>query len=536
VANAAQIIARRLHQAGCRHAFGIPGGEVLTLIDALNETGIDFRLARHENGAGFMAEGSYHATGAPGILVATVGPGVANAVNVVANAWQDRVPLIFLTGCVDAADAAGYTHQVLDHGALVRTVTKASFTLVDGAVDLLVDKALAIAQDGQPGPVHLDLPIGLAGAQQTGNSSLRRARPAPVAPAPGPDLEAARALLAEAERPIMLAGLDLLHQAEAAATAARFAEDFGIPVITTYKAKGVLDEDHPLSLGAAAISPLADSHLMPLVRQSDCIVLAGYDPIEMRAGWRDPWDGAAPVVEFAAVANTHYVHQARHSFIGHVGAGLDALGGGIAPRQTWPGGEPAKVRAALAQAFRAEPEWGPAVIMETICQALPEDGVATVDTGAHRILFNHVWRCRAPGRLLQSMGLCTMGCALPLAAGYKLAQPSRPVVAFTGDGGLEMVAGELASLRDLDLPVIIVVFVDDSLSLIEQKQRARGLERVAVDFGSTDFPALAQAFGGVGVTASSRETLAQAFAAALERKPFTLIACPIDVRDYDGRF
>jgi acetolactate synthase-1/2/3 large subunit len=529
MANAAQVIARRLHQAGCRHAFGIPGGEVLTLIDALNETGIDFRLARHENGAGFMAEGSHHATGAPAVLVATVGPGVANAVNVVANARLDRVPLIFLTGCVDPADAAGYTHQVFDHGALVRQVTKASFTLVDGAVDLLVDKALAIALDGQPGPVHLDLPIGLAGAQQTGNPSVRRVRPAPAGPAPGPDLAAARALLAA------VAGLDLLHQ-DAAATAARFAEDFGIPVITTYKAKGVLDEDHPLSLGAAALSPLADSHLLPLVRQSDFILLAGYDPIEMRVGWRDPWDGAAPVVEFAAVANTHYVHQARHSFIGHVGAGLDALRDGLQPRPTWPGGEPAKVRAALAEAFRAEPVWGPAVIMETICEALPADGVATVDTGAHRILFNHVWRCRAPGRLLQSMGLCTMGCALPLAAGYKLAQPSRPVVAFTGDGGLEMVAGELASLRDLDLPIVIVVFVDDSLALIEQKQRSRGLPRVAVDFGCTDFPALAEAFGGRGVTASSREALAREFAAALDRKRFTLIACPIDVRDYDDRF
>jgi acetolactate synthase-1/2/3 large subunit len=110
------------------------------------------------------------------------------------------------------------------------------------------------------------------------------------------------------------------------------------------------------------------------------------------------------------------------------------------------------------------------------------------------------------------------------------------VVAFTGDGGLEMVAGELASLRDLAHPIVIVVFVDDSLSLIEQKQRARGLARVAVDFGSTDFPALAEAFGGVGVTAGSRAALAQEFATALDRKRFTLIACPIDVRDYDGRF
>ena len=111
----ADIIARRLAEAGCRHAFGIPGGEVLTLIDALELAGIEFRLARHENAAGFMAEGTHHMTGAPGILVATVGPGAANALNVAANALQDRVPLIILTGRVDAAEAITYNHQVFDH-------------------------------------------------------------------------------------------------------------------------------------------------------------------------------------------------------------------------------------------------------------------------------------------------------------------------------------------------------------------------------------------------------------------------------------
>ncbi|MDP6346566.1 MAG: thiamine pyrophosphate-binding protein, partial [Alphaproteobacteria bacterium] len=110
--NAADCIARRLYQAGCRHAFGIPGGEVLAVIDGLARAGIEFVVCRHENAGGFMAEGSHHASGAPGVLVATVGPGAANLVNVVANAYQDRVPLIVITGCLDAADTATYTHQI----------------------------------------------------------------------------------------------------------------------------------------------------------------------------------------------------------------------------------------------------------------------------------------------------------------------------------------------------------------------------------------------------------------------------------------
>ena len=188
MATAAQLVARRLYEAGCRHAFGIPGGEVLTVMEALKEAGLEFVLVKHENSGGFMAEGTFHVTGAPGVLLATVGPGVANAVNFIVNAEQDRVPLIFLTGCVDPAEAQTYNHQVFDHAALIGSVAKASFTLVDGAVDTIIDKAVSIAFDGRPGPVHIDISTGLAGREQPEKEPTRRVRPAPVAPAPGPEL------------------------------------------------------------------------------------------------------------------------------------------------------------------------------------------------------------------------------------------------------------------------------------------------------------------------------------------------------------
>ncbi|HFA59912.1 MAG TPA: thiamine pyrophosphate-binding protein, partial [Rhodospirillales bacterium] len=281
----ATLVARRLHEAGCRFAFGIPGGEVLHLIDALERAGIRFVLCKHENAGGFMAAGSFHATGAPAVVVATVGPGVANLVNAVADAYLDRVPMIVLTGCVDAGDAVGFTHQILDHRALLAPVVKAGFTLVPDAAGAMVDKALAIATDPRPGPVHLDVPIRVARAEASGPVP-RRATPAPVGPAAGAELDAARALLRASRRPIAVAGLDILARPETAARVASFLERFEIPLITTYKAKGVLPEDHPLALGAAGLSPKADAVLLPLVGRSDCVLLFGYDPVEMRAGWR----------------------------------------------------------------------------------------------------------------------------------------------------------------------------------------------------------------------------------------------------------
>ncbi|BBK39397.1 acetolactate synthase large subunit [Allostella sp. ATCC 35155] len=534
---AADLVARRLYAAGCRLAFGMPGGEVLTLVDALERAGIRFVLAKHENAAGFMAEGAWHRTGAPGILVATIGPGAANAANVVANAHQDRVPLIVLTGSVDADEALTYTHQVFDHRALFQPITKATFTLTAAGAGIVADKALAIATADRAGPVLVDVPISVADAPVPTPLESRHRPPAPVAPAEAEALAQAREWLAAAERPVLVAGLDVLAHGAADALRA-FAERFGVPVVTTYKAKGVLPEDHPLALGGAGLSPLADRILLPLLARADLILLAGYDPIEMRAGWRDPWDpDRQRVVELAAVPNTHYMHQSSIGFVCDVGAGLAALGRGVEPRPaTWSDGAATAAAEAHRAAFASGGRWGPAAIVEAVQRAFPRETVATADSGAHRILLSQLWRTYEPRGLLQSSGLCTMGCALPLAIGAKLADPARPVVAFTGDAGLLMGLGELSTLAELGLPVTILVFVDACLSLIEMKQRQRQMPAAGVDFARHDFAAIARAFGGVGERVVDVTGLDAALHAAVARTDrFTLIAAEIDRQAYDGR-
>lgn len=531
---AADLVAERLYEAGCRHAFGMPGGEVLTLVDALEKAGIEFVLCKHENAAAFMAEGVHHVTSAPGILVATVGPGAMNGVNAIANAHQDRVPLIVLTGCVDPDEALTYTHQVLDHRKVFEEITKATFTLTAGGADTIADKALGIAMEGRWGPVLIDVPISVADAKVS-VTSRRRVAASPVVPS-GAELEAARTWLAHAGRPVMVVGLDVLQEGSSQAVQA-FAETHNIPVVTTYKAKGVLPEDHTLSLGGAGLSPKADKALIPFLQAADLILCVGYDPIEMRSGWREIWDPARQnVIDIHAEPNHHYMHQASLSFVANCGAALGVLGRGVAAKETWTDGALDDVKAALRSAFPMDEEWGATAIVDEARKVLPPETIATADSGAHRILLSQTWACSSPKTLLQSSGLCTMGVAVPLAMGAKYADPARPVVSFSGDAGFLMVAGEMSTAKEMGHNTIFVVFVDRSLALIELKQRQRQMKNAGVDFDHHDFAAIGRAFGGNGYTVRSRAELRAALEAGLEAETFTVIAAEIDRKSYDGRF
>lgn len=534
--NGADRLARRLAAAGIRHAFGIPGGEVLAFVEAVRAAGIEPVLVKHENSAGFMAEGTWHATNAPGLFYATLGPGVANAINVVANAFQDRVPLIFVTGCVDQAEAESYTHQIFDHQALLRPIVKASLRATAETCELVAIKALAIALAGRPGPVHIDLPISVAEGIANERTHVPTPRMAPQGPAASAELEAARAALKVAKRPLVISGLDVVNQGAADAVA-RLAGILDAPVVTTYKAKGIIDETSLHVLGGAGLSPKADRLLLPLIQTADVIVLAGYDPIEMRIGWRHPFASTTVLIDVVAEAMTHGMHDSTHLFVGDVAASLDMLSVDLKQKNSWPEAEPVQTRAALQAAFTAEPVWGPARAFTTLRDIAPRDTVVTVDSGAHRILASQIWPCFSPRTMLQSTALCTMGCAVPLAFGYKLAKRDTPVLAFVGDAGLEMVLGELATARDRSLGVVIAVFVDESLALIEMKQRSTQRPNAAVDFGASDFPAIAKALGGYGVWIDDTETLKREAKLAFSRSgAFSLLAIRIGKRAYEGKF
>ncbi len=532
----ADTVAATLYAYGIRHAFGMPGGEVVTLIDGLEKAGIAFHLARHETAAASMAAGASVTTATPGLLITTVGPGLANAVNGIADAAQEHVPLIVISGIVDRATRARYTHQVIDHAQMLRPLVKASFEVEPESAGSTVARALSLALTEPMGPVHLDLSPSVAAmfdpAPRIHNPTVISA---PSVSADDPAILSLARDLSRAERPLILAGYEAAR-ANAGAHVVRLAESIGAPVVTTYKGKGLIPENNALAMGGAGLSPLADAILLDLIKRCDLLLMIGYDPIEMRLGWLDPVMEAERIVEITAAAPDHAMHHAGNRICANTAAVTAALAAAVTLRRSWPVGEPRRARSQIEALFATRADWGPHAIIDAINEAAGDDGLVTVDSGAHRILLSQKWVATRPLSLLQSAGFCTMAAALPLAIGAKTADPVRRVFAVMGDGGLEMGIGELATLRDLGHPVTIVVFQDRSLALIALKQASAGLAPAGVSLGETDFATIAKGFGGYGVLVETAADLRRELSAAPTRNQFTLISCRFDADAYQNAF
>ncbi|MEY4508463.1 MAG: hypothetical protein RLZZ450_585 [Pseudomonadota bacterium] len=532
----ADVIARCLADTGVKHAFGIPGGEILALIDAFADADIQFTTARHETAAGLMAEGASVHDGGVAVLAVTLGPGLSNAVNAVAQAALDRVPTVVISGAIDACLAGTFTHQVFDQVALLAPLVKASFVAAGGSVAAMMAEALAVACRHPQGPVHIDVPTSLFVADEPEVRGPERSLQTRVLPNESSLAPIAEAL-AGARRPLLLCGLECTSEATSAALRA-LGDVCALPTLTTYKAKGVVDERADASLGAMGLSPRADRIVLPLLRAADVVLLVGYDPVELRAAHIEPFAPGTRVLELAACARTHRMFQAELTAVGELSVSVSGL-------QRMLRASPPVVDPSWHEQTRAAGEllrgqtipgsgFGPLHVVEVLSRCLPPEVPLTLDTGAHRIVLSQAFCARRPGQILQSNGLCTMGYALPAAIGLSLASGS-PVVAVMGDGGFEMVVGELATLRDLGLPVVLILFDDQSLALIDLKQHALGYTRRGVWSGGTDYVAVARAFGGHGARVTDSAALEAELARALARRDaFSVISCQLARGAYEG--
>jgi acetolactate synthase-1/2/3 large subunit len=517
----ASTLTAELHRRGVRRMFGVPGGgSSLDLIEAGAAQGIDFVLARSETAAAIMAATTAELTGAPGVVLTGLGPGAAAVTNGLAHAALDRAPVVLVSDAYPPDVAARVSHQRIDHAALFAPLVKASLAPTGATSPGELRRLLDAAAAPPAGPVHIDLSARAAAERMAaGDDPLPQAAPAR---APFQDAEA-RALLARAARPVLLVGL----QARRTPAAARaLAEELGGPVLTTSKAKGVIASDHPLFVGLFTGAEAEAA----CVGEADLIVQFGLDPVELIP---QPWRYHAPIIDAAELTAPTPHAEPTAALIGPLEAGAEALLGSRRG-SGWPAATIDSLRRQIARCYRMPPSRAisPLALVEAAVAVAPVGCRATVDAGAHMFPVMAHWPARQAHELLISNGLATMGFALPAAIASALAEPERPVIAFTGDGGLMMTLAELATAAEQACALVVVVFNDRALSLIDLKQEARGLPRRGCRTAPVDFAAAARALGVDAEHVEASADLPVALARALASRRPTLIDVPVEPSGY----
>ena len=529
----ALLLAEGLHARGVRVAFGMPGGDVLPLLDAFAQVGIRFVLVRHEGSAGFMAAAVWELTRTPGVAVATLGPGATNLISGVAGALLDRCTIVAITGQASTHVLPQYTHQILDQTALFQPVVRRTTRLSEevGAMQILA--SLRALDTGRPGPIHFDLSSTAAAAlAQTGIRDLLKPR---VNPAPTPDVTDAAHKLAQAKRPVVIIGCGDLT-ISAANGARRLIEAARAPALCTYKALGMADPEDPLYAGPMGLSPVVDRHQQALLAQADLVIAVGLDPVELRPDWLPGWPDALPIVSIDPHGQPDLMGAVAH-LTGPAMATLDALReaafgeDGASERSTWNAPELIAHRAAWQAPFDDGPT-GPAAATRAIQRGAPPRTRLCMDVGAHRITASHAWVCHEPVQSLQSNGLCSMATGLPYGIASRIVDDDRPCAVLTGDMGLLMCVGELGVVVEQGLDLVVVVFLDQSLSLIELKQERKALKGGGVTFGNPDVVKLAESFGGQGVVVEGEDAVEGAVRAAFEAGGLQVVGVKIDSDAY----
>lgn len=530
MSGAAAVIAA-LRAAGTARLFGVPGGgSSLDLIAAARAQGLPFVLARHETAAMIMAATTAELSGAPGAALVTRGPGVGNAANGMAQASLDRAPVLLLADGFTEAERAFANHQFFDHAAMLAPVSKAAAKATGprAAAGAMAATLLAQAMAAPRGPVLLELTAAAARGESA-------ALPAIAAPAPAalPDLAAARQLLAGAQRPVIVAGLEAVD-APASAALRGLAAALGCPVLVTYKAKGVVPDADPL-FGGVFTGGEAEA---PLLREADLVLLAGADPVEFIP---QPWRYAAPVLDLGTAPRPlHYKAPAVAAY-GPLAPMLAALAEVAGPTE-WTraaiGAHRGAWLRALANAPGGNRGLSPQAVVEiaqAACRRAGADPRIAVDAGAHMFPATSFWQAERPGDLLISNGLATMGFALPAGIAAALHDPARGALAFTGDGGLLMALGDLATAATLGAKLTVVVFNDATLSLIDIKKDARALPEGALGWPEADFAGAMAAMGGLGLRAADEAGYAEALDRALAAPGPALVDVRVDPGSYPAQ-
>ena len=543
--NGADAILRSLEAEGVDVVFGIPGGAILPLYDAMARgTTVRHVLARHEQGAGHMAEGYARASGRTGVALATSGPGATNLVTPIADAWMDSTPLVCITGQVrsnligtDAfqeCDITGITIPIVKHSWLVQDVTE---------LPAVLKAAFHVARTGRCGPVLVDVPRDVQEAELDFSYPDDVSLPGWKPPRRGHprQITAAAQAVAAAERPILYVGGGVLN-ADATEELRALAEGARIPVVTTLMAKGAFPESHELHAGWPGMHGPKWSNWA--LNKADLIVACGARFDDRVTGKLSAFAPGASVVHLDIdAAEISKIRRADVPVVGPLKPVLAQLA-----REVGETAKPGRTDAWLAQIA----EWrerfplrygngGDVLKPQRVLEALRDltagrdDVVWTTGVGQHQMWAMQYLGCDRPRTFVTSGGLGTMGYGIPAAVGAKAARPDATVVCVDGDGCFQMTCQELATAVLEELPIVVVLVNNGYLGMVRQWQDMFFEERfsqIHLTHAVPDYATLARAYGALGYTVESEDQLEDALAEALASGRTAVVDCRVDPREH----
>ncbi|MEI7062317.1 acetolactate synthase large subunit [Dickeya chrysanthemi] len=531
----AELIIRLLEQQGITTVTGIPGGAALPLYDALGKSRtLRHVLARHEQGAGFIAQGMARASGKAAVCLASSGPGATNLLTAIADAKLDSIPLVCITGQVPSSMIGTDAFQEVDTYGISIPVTKHNYLVRDiSELPQVINDAFRLAQSGRPGPVWVDIPKDV----QTATIELAEL-PAPVALSPAPAIDAnalhaAAAMINQAKRPILYLGGGIIS-AGAHQQAIELAERAGLPTTMTLMALGAMPVDHPLSLGMLGMHAARYTNL--ILQQSDLLIVLGARFDDRAIGKAEEFCPDARVVHIdidpAELGKIRQPHVALHADVAQV---LDQLLPMVErqPRTEWLEQVRTLQRDFPFNMPNVDDPLSHYGLIRAVADQLDDQAIITTDVGQHQMWVAQAYPLRRSRQWLTSGGFGTMGFGVPAAIGAALAEPYRTVVCFSGDGSLMMNIQEMATAAEENLNVKIVLMNNQSLGLVHQQQELFYKQNfVASDYRyQTNFLAIAAGFGFATCDLNAAENPQAALRDALQRPGPALIHAAIDINE-----
>jgi len=513
-------IPRLLRERGIDTVFGIPGVHTVELYRGMPGSGLRHVTPRHEQGAGFMADGYARATGRPAACFIVTGPGLLNIATALGQALADSIPMLVITTLNPRATLGrgeGRLHELRGQSTVAREVSALARTVWTASqLAPALDEAFALFASARPGPVVIEIPIDLLSEP----FDPGRMEPPAFAGKPQPlaaDIEAAAALIRRSQRPLVIAGGGAIADAPAVRS---LIERLGAPALLTANAKGILPPGHPLLVPGCLLSPTFHAR----IHEADLVLALGTE-----LGETDFWydaDGlalTAPVIR-VDIDPGQLQRNARPALavLGDAGRFAAAL----APLLDKPAADGPARTLALRDALvaGADPRYlrhGP--LLARLWQVLPEAVIAADSTSAS-YGGNFLAQAPEPRRWMSAAtGFGTLGYALPAAIGAKIARPGIPVICIVGDGGLQFSLPELASAAEAGAPVIVLLWNDRCYGEIEQYMVRNQIAPLGVELYAPDFSAVAKAFGCVHVPATSLAEVEAALSAAATRPVTTII-------------